>query len=62
MIKQAQVQIVLLAISIFVCEPLPYPEKTADILWPYHWFPGKMKSQEPLQKFHIDDVPLHRSG
>ena len=32
MIKQVQVQIILLAISIFVCEPLPYPEKTADIL------------------------------
>ena len=27
MIKQAQVQIILLAISIFVCEPLPYPEQ-----------------------------------
>ena len=62
MIKQTRVHLILLAISIFVCEPLPYPEKTADFLWAHHWFLCKMKSEEPVQKFHIDDVSLHRSG
>ena len=38
------------------------PEKTADILRRYHWFPREMKSEEQAQKFHTDDVSLPRFG
>ena len=42
--------------------PFSQPEKTADILRRYRWFPLEMTSEKRAQKFHSDDASLPRSG
>ena len=39
-----------------------WPEKSADLSRPHHWFPREMTSENPAQKFHSDDASLPRSG
>ena len=34
------------------------PEKTAEILRRYHWFPREITSEERAEKFHTDDATL----
>ena len=34
--------------------PKPWPEKTADILWSYHWFPSEMTSN--CRECHYPDL------